>query len=103
MKRIIAMTTATAFFAMPGTAETSAEEYFAMSNNSAAERLIQETSVGDVTEAEVKFALSNMSAAEREVFFDSDEPSRMELLIAQRKLMPKNSPAEAAAAASDEG
>ncbi len=98
MKRFIAITTATALFAIPSVADTSVEEYLAMSNNSAAERLVEETSVGDITAAEIKFALSNMSAAEREVFFDSSEDDRMAMLVAQRKLMPKNSPAEAAAA-----
>ncbi|EPX79890.1 hypothetical protein [Litoreibacter arenae] len=79
-------------------ADLNVEEYLAMSNNSAAERMVEETSTGDVTAAEIKFALGNMSAAERQVFFEMDEASRMEQLIALRKTAPMNSPAEAAAA-----
>ena len=78
-------------------ANINVEEYFAMSNNSAAERMVEETSTGDVKAAEIKFALGNMSAAERQVFFEMDEETRMAELIALRKTAPVNSPAEAAA------
>ncbi|TDT74990.1 hypothetical protein BDE40_1713 [Litoreibacter halocynthiae] len=84
-------------FAAPAFADINVEEYLALSNNSAAERLVEETSTGDVEAAEIKFALGNMSAAERQVFFEMDEESRMAQLIALRKTAPMNSPAEAAA------
>lgn len=91
---VLAMTVAA-----PAFAETSinAEEYFALSNSSAAERMVEETSTGDVTAAEIKFALGNMSAAERTVFFEMDDETRMNKLIALRKTAPMDSPAEAAA------
>ncbi len=104
MKKIIA-TTAIAFaLTAPAFAENvlsknlTAEELFALSNEAAAERIVYDTSMGDVTAAEVKFALSNMSAAERMTFMQDDEVSRMAKIEAMRKLTPKNSPAEAAAA-----
>ncbi|RLJ60356.1 hypothetical protein BCF46_0554 [Litoreibacter meonggei] len=78
-------------------ADINVEEYLALSNNSAADRMVEETSTGDVEAAEIKFALGNMSAAERKVFFEMDEESRMAELIALRKTAPMNSPAEAAA------
>jgi len=65
MKKIILATALTLIaFSGPVFAETSAEELFAMSNDSAAETLIRETSMGDMTVARIKLALDNMSAAE---------------------------------------
>jgi len=75
--------------AAPSFAETSIAELFAMSNQSAAETLVRETSMGDVTTARVQLALSNMSAAERETF-----PSSLVTATAPPKwpLRPKPSP-----------
>ncbi|SHF43833.1 hypothetical protein SAMN05444273_10654 [Litoreibacter ascidiaceicola] len=64
----------------PAFAETTAAELFAMSNDSAAETIVQEHSTGDVTAAQITLALDNMSAAEREVFLASPHEVRMETL-----------------------
>ncbi len=80
--------------ATPVVAQTTVEEFFAMSEDSAAERIVQETSSGNLTAAEVKFALGEMSAAERKVFFESDEQTRLELLKVERKLDESDSAAE---------
>ncbi len=104
MKNFFA-TTAIAFtLSAPAFADghaTSAEELFAMSNSSAAERIVQETSTGDIELSELKFALGEMSAAERKVFFESDETTRKELLSAKKQLNSGNSAAETAAKASN--
>ena len=96
MKRMITTAAVALTLAAPAFAQTSAEELFAMSNDSAAERIVEETSMGDVEAAEIKFALSSMSAAERKVFFESDESTRLEVLMAKRRLDAGNSAAEAA-------
>ncbi len=62
------------------------EELLALSNSSAAERLVGETSEGDAMMAELKFALGEMSAAERKAFFEADDTTRLELMAAKRKL-----------------
>ena len=64
----------------PAFAETSPAELFAMSNASAAEIIVNETSMGDISAARVRLALGNMSAAEREVFFSSDSIGRQKVL-----------------------
>ena len=104
MKNIVTLTAIAFALITPAFADghaTSAEELFAMSNNSAAERLVLETSTGDVEAAEIRDALSNMSAAERKVFFEADESTRMEVFTATRKLNAGNSPAETAAKVSN--
>lgn len=98
MTKFITTTALALTLAVPAFADINVEEYLAMSNNSAAERMVEETSTGDVQAAEIKFALGNMSAAERKVFFEMDDESRVAELIALRKTAPMNSPAEAAAA-----
>lgn len=92
----ILMTTATAFALMAGSAaaQTTAEELFAMSNDSAAETLVREGSMGDVTSAQVSLALGNMSAAERKAFFEANMSDRLQILDARMKLMQSDSPAE---------
>jgi hypothetical protein len=80
MKIILATAAATLAFAAPSFADTSAAELFAMSNASAAETIIRETSMGDVTTARVRLALGNMSAAERTAFFEADTVSRQRIL-----------------------
>ncbi len=98
MKNLIATTAIALTFTAPAFADIDVEQFLALSNSSAAERIVNETSMGDVTSAEVKFALGEMSAAERKVFFEMDDESRTAEMIAFRKTAPKNSPAEAAAA-----
>ncbi len=70
------------------------EALFAMSNNSAAEILVRETSMGDLTAAQVSAALGNMSAAERRAFLEADMSSRLEVMAAQMKLLDGDSAAE---------
>ena len=94
MKNLLISLSAAVAFAAPAFAETSAEELFAMSNNSAAERIVRETSMGDVMAAEVMLALSNMSAAERMTFFEADMTSRMDILKKQKLFSSSDSAAE---------
>lgn len=75
-------------------ASAKAKAFFAMSNNSAAEILIGETSMGDVTAAQLKLALGNMSAAERMGFFEADMSTRRQTIAAQMKLLDGDSAAE---------
>ena len=65
MKTIITFA-AIALAPIAASAETAAE-IFALSNDSAAERIIGETSIGDVDFAKSTLALQNNSAAERTV------------------------------------
>lgn len=94
MKPLFILAAASVAFAAPAFAETSAQELFAMSNSSAAETIVRETSMGDVSAAQVTLALSNMSAAEREVFFESDMTSRMKILEKAKLFGEGNSAAE---------
>ncbi len=100
-KTIITAVTALAL-AAPAFAQSAAEEsasrkamiFFNMSNNSAAEIIVGETSMGDVTAAQVSLALSNMSAAERMGFFEADTATRRQIVAAQQKLLDGDSAAE---------
>jgi hypothetical protein len=102
MKTLL-VTLATAV-ALSGTAfaQSAAEEsaskkamvFFNMSNNSAAEIIVGETSMGDVTAAQVSLALSNTSAAERMGFFEADMSTRRQVIAAQMKLLDGDSAAE---------
>ena len=80
MKIILATALASLAFAAPVFAETTAEELFAMGNDSAAETIVREHSTGDVTAVQIKLALENMSAAERKTFFGQGHTDRMEVL-----------------------
>lgn len=97
MKKLVATVTASMALAAPAFADgkINVAELLAMSNNSAAEIMLGETSSGDVTRAQMRFALGNMSAAEREVFFKADQKTREDILAAQIKLMDGDSAAEA--------
>ena len=103
MKKFIAATALTLAFAAPAAADLTpeqVEELLAMSNDSAAERVLAET--GEATDGnpmkdEIKFALGEMSAAERKTFFEADMQTRMELVSAKRLLKNGDSAAESAA------
>ncbi len=69
MKTIIATALVSLSLAAPAAAET-AQEFFALSNDSAAERIVSETSVGDPIAAAKTFALTNESPAELNLNFD---------------------------------
>ena len=75
-------------------ASKKAQAFFAMSNNSAAEIIVGETSMGDTTAAQVALALGNMSAAERMGFFEADTATRRQIVAAQMKLLDGDSAAE---------
>ena len=75
-------------------ASKKAQAFFSMSNNSAAEIIVGETSMGDVTAAQVALALGNMSAAERMGFFEADTATRRQIVAAQMKLLDGDSAAE---------
>ncbi|WP_298297115.1 hypothetical protein [uncultured Litoreibacter sp.] len=70
MKTIIATAALALSFAAPAAADISTQQFFALSNDSAAERIVSETSTGDVVAAAKKFALTNDSVAETTVNFD---------------------------------
>lgn len=97
MKNLMIATAATFAFAAPSFADGHIDvaALLAMSNNSAAEIMLGETSKGDTTRAQMRFALGNMSAAEREAFFMADQKTRDDILKAQIKLMDGDSAAEA--------
>ncbi|MEM7472399.1 MAG: hypothetical protein AAF340_13705 [Pseudomonadota bacterium] len=98
MKTLITTLAATAALATPVFAESAAERaaaLFAMSNNSAAEIMLSDTSIGDVSVAQMRFALGNMSAAERKTFFEADTSTQKKILDAQIILMNGDSAAEA--------
>ena len=80
MKPVFCSIVAAVAFTAPAAAETSAAELFAMSNNSAAETIVRETSMGDITSARIMLALSNMSAVERQAFFQADHITRMKTI-----------------------
>ena len=97
MKRLIV--TAAAFATLTGAAfaqnnEVDINELFAMSNNSAAEIIVREGSMGDITSAQVALALGNMSAAERMIFLQADTQSQLQIMAAQMKLLDGDSAAE---------
>lgn len=96
MKLILATTAITVALAAPSFADTSPAELFAMSNASAAETIVRETSMGDITAARVRLALGNMSAAERETFFSADTVSRQRILKDIKLFGDSNSAAEMA-------
>ena len=69
MKTIIATALVSLSLAAPAAAET-AQEFFALGNDSAAERIVSETSVGNPIGAAEALALVNDSPAETTVNFD---------------------------------
>ncbi|MCY4334296.1 MAG: hypothetical protein OXC60_06440 [Litoreibacter sp.] len=69
MKTIIATALVSLSLAAPAAAET-AQEFFALSNDSAAERIVSETSIGDPIAAAKSFVLTNDSPAELNLNFD---------------------------------
>lgn len=96
MKTMLATAATALVLAGPALAEGKLDvrALLAMSNNSAAELILNETSTGDVSRAQMRFALGNMSSAEREAFFSADEQTRAQILRAQIQLMDNESPAE---------
>ena len=74
MKIIIATAALALSFAAPAAADTSsAQAFFALSNDSAAERIVRDTSGGDVNRALQEFVSTKDSAAERNsITIDSD-------------------------------
>jgi len=94
MKVLIAATVTALAFAAPVFADTSTEEYLRMSNESAAERLVTEESMGDVDATRVKLALDDMSPAEKKVFFDKTPADQMEVLNCMKKTDSGDSAAE---------
>lgn len=98
MKTLLISAAAVVAFAAPTFADsTSAAELFAMSNNAAAETIVRETSMGDLSAARVSLALNNMSAAEREAFFAADAPTRIKLIESKKLFGGGNSAAEMSA------
>ena len=91
----IATVTALATPALAEGVSADVKALLAMSNNSAAEILLRDSSVGNVSAAQMRFALGNMSAAERETFFKADTATKQKILDAQIILMNGDSAAEA--------
>lgn len=82
MKTVIASALVALSFAAPAVADTSAAQaFFALGNESAAERIVGNTSTGDFFAAQTIGALSNDSAAERKVFAEADVATRNSNLL----------------------
>jgi len=82
MKTIIA--TAIALTATAPAFAQSAAEFFALSNDSAAERIVSETSIGDPTAAKIFFAMKNESAAETNAMLIADTITRGDIAAAKQ-------------------
>ena len=77
MKTIIATTLVALSLTAPAFADVSnAQAYFALGNDSAAERVVSPTSNGDVFAAQTIGANANDSAAERNVSAEADVATR---------------------------
>ncbi len=71
MKKIIATALVSLSFAAPAAADVSnVKQFFALTNDSAAERIVGETSVGNPVGTAQELALVNDSPAENKVNFD---------------------------------
>lgn len=70
MKKIIATALVSLSFAAPAAADTAIQQVFALTNDSAAERIVSETSVGNPVGTAQELALVNDSPAENTVNFD---------------------------------
>ncbi len=82
MKTVLASALVALSFAAPAAADVSnAQAFFALGNDSAAERIVGETSNGDIFAAQTVGALSNESAAERKVFAEADVATRNSSLL----------------------
>lgn len=99
MKTLAATLSTALLLSAPAFADTSAAELFAMSNASAAETIVRETSMGDISAARIRLALSNMSAAEREAFFGANHLDRLKILETAKFFGSSDSAAEMAAEA----
>lgn len=97
MKTLAAALSTAIVLSTPAFAQTSAEEFFAMSNASAAEIMVNESSMGDITAARIRLALGNMSAVEREAFFGANHIERLKILEEAVFFGDGNSAAEMAA------
>jgi len=93
MKTIIASALVALSFAAPAAAETSAQAFFALGNDSAAERIVGATSSGDVVGTAQVLTLVNDSPAENVVNFE--RARNVDVSAVQAKLALSNdSPAE---------
>lgn len=82
MKKIIATTAIALSLSAPAFADVSnAEAFFALGNDSAAERVLSDTSVGDVTLSQTIGAQANESAAERQVNVEAGIATRDESVL----------------------
>ena len=70
MKTLIATALVSLSLAAPAAADTAIQQFFALGNDSAAERIVGETSVGNPVGAAQDLALVNDSPAENIVNFD---------------------------------
>jgi hypothetical protein len=97
MRKFLTVATVSIAIASSAFGETSAQELFALDNDSAAETLVREHSMGDITAAQIKFALDKLSAAERKVFFDDTHEGRLEKLECMKATDSGDSAAESCA------
>lgn len=73
MKTIIATTALALSLAAPAVAaDKSVQQFFALGNDSAAERIVRDTTGGDVNAALAQFVATKDSAAERNIVIDQD-------------------------------
>jgi hypothetical protein len=93
MKTIIASALVALSFAAPAAAGTSAQAFFALGNDSAAERIVGATSSGDAVGTAQVLALVNDSPAENTVSFE--RARNVDVSAIQAKLaLTNDSPAE---------
>ncbi len=77
MKTVLASALVALSFAAPAAADVStAQAFFALGNDSAAERIVGKTSTGDVFAAQVIGAAANESALEQNVSVEADIATR---------------------------
>ncbi len=93
MKAIIITAAAAFTLATPALAEKSAQQIFALTNDSPAENVVHATSVGDPVAAAQKFATNNVSPAENTVNFDRARNVDLKALK-QKFALTNDSPAE---------
>jgi len=93
MKTVIASAIVALSFAAPAAAETSAQAFFALTNDSAAERIVGASSSGDLVGAAQLLALVNDRPAEN--FLSFDRARNVDVSAIQAKLaLTNDSPAE---------
>ena len=89
----IALTVAGPTFAQPFS-EQAIQQQLALGNDSAAERIVHPTSIGDIVGSQVKFASTNTSAAEQTVRVRASDVTRSSQFDAVHRQISNNARAK---------